>query len=113
MIQYPVLLDNGTLVRDAYEMEDYLCSCGFSISQARDIANTDYNAVEEMAFEIASKEDSEYELICDGYHQNVCGLYDELDAIISRLKSGKSGKGYTKIDIAYAIKNAMNCYDPR
>ena len=110
MIQYPVLLDTGEIIRDAFEMEECLICKGFPITLARDIANTNYEMVEDMANEIASNEDKEFELIADNYKQYLDGLRSEVEALAERLKSGKKGKGYTKDDIARSLIYACNMY---
>ncbi len=115
MVQYPLLLENGNIIRDEFEMREFLCSCGFSASQAEDMSKFSDNCAAMVDLvdntKIAMDAKLEAELTCDAYSSHLYGLISEVEAAVDRLESGKSGKGYTKIDVVGILKNAIRTYE--
>lgn len=102
---YPIILNDGTSFHADYEVEAWLENQGFHFY--------DMVMVLENHLDIKHLEDCvfEKELIADGYKNNLDGLISEVEALADKLYSGRSGKGYTKSDIAYALKQACNTYE--
>ena len=107
-------LNDGSCLSGNYDLEKYLTSLGFNIDEL-------YMAVTEIVGEstyedvLSASNDKadEYERVADGYYQDIHSLVGNMEVAIDKLESGKSGKGYTKNDIAQYLRTAINeleCY---
>lgn len=101
---YPILLNDGTSIHADYEFEQWLDTQGITPAEFESIAE------DLLAQRISSLNDAyhEQEMIADGYACRVRELVDELDEVASMLESGKSGRGYTKTDIAGRIRTLVS-----
>lgn len=107
MEEVKVLLNDGTTLSNNYDAYVYLTSTlGFTpqeletILTAEDGYNNRLKSVE-AAYD-------EYERLYDGICVDCRNMVDELEDVIKRLKSGKSGKGYTKSDLAQQIRRIIS-----
>lgn len=102
---------NGTerWIHDVCDMEQWLQDCGTSYDELSAM----YEAIGESRYqrEIAHLYEclDEKEMIADGHLQDLSTLIDEIEAVAEKLRSGKSGKGYTKADLADALDYAVRC----
>lgn len=96
-------------IHDARDMEQWLQDCGSSLDEL----DAMYDQISETRWqkEIEHLRDcvDEQEMIADGHLQDLGSLIDEVEEIANRLRSGKSGKGYTKTDLADALDYAVHC----
>lgn len=109
MALYPIILNDGTSLHADYEVESWLESNGFHFNDMIDVLENHIAIVKDVKF----LEDCAYEkeLIADEYKSHLEGLINEVEYLIDKLNSGKSGKGYTKLDIACALKQACDTYE--
>lgn len=103
------VLNDGTLISNNYDLELYLTSLGFSLGDL-------YVSVGEIQKEdcgfgydlqCARDKADEYERVADGLYGDLNSLVNQIDNAVDKLLSGKSGKGYTKNDIAAYLKSAV------
>ena len=102
-------LNDGTILSNIDDLENHLVSLGFSdleclyedILVLLGIDDRNKNLSDELFVQ---------ELAID--HMKACAdeLCDQVEAIAEKLLCGKSGKGYTKTDLGYALKNAAELY---
>lgn len=108
-----VFLSDGTTLSSGYDMVGYLNSLGV-------YHESDFRALFYMLREIVGEDDAlsaardkadEYEMVADGYCQNLCGLCQEVTSIAEKLVSGKRGANYTKEYLGNALLNAVRTYE--
>ncbi len=96
-------------LHDARDMEQWLQDCGSSLDEL----DAMYDKIAESRYqrEIAHLREcvDEQEMAADGHLQDLNMLIDEVEEIAGRLRSGRSGKGYTKTDLADALDYAVRC----
>lgn len=106
---YPIIINDGTSFHAPYEVEKWLEDVGFNIEELAKVLD-EYIYAKSDIDSMCAKAD-EYEMVADGYCQHLKGLISEVDALVNKLRSGRSGKGYTKLDIADALERACDDYD--
>lgn len=107
MEEVKVLLNDGTTLSNNYDAYVYLTSTlGFTSHELEVILASE----DEYSSELKSTEAAyrEYERLYDGICVDCRNMVDELEDVVDRLKSGKSGKGYTKSDLAQQIKRIIS-----
>lgn len=107
MEEVKVLLNDGTVLSNNYDAYRYLTdTLGFTPHDLEVVLTSE----DGYSNQLKSVTDAyhEYELLYDGVIVDCRNLVDELECVIERLKSGKSGKGYTKLDIAQQIKRIVS-----
>lgn len=108
-----IFLSDGTVLHGGYDAVGFLNSIGISYE-------SDFRALFYMLREIVGEDDElslardkadEYEMVADGYCQNLVGLCDEVRAVAEKLISGKRGANYTKEYLGNALLNAVRTYE--
>lgn len=105
---FHVTLSDGTPLNYPEEVLSFLHGSGLSDNDLKYVFSV-------MFPDIAGAYDKAdyYERLADGYFVSCGHLMDELECVVDRLKSGRSGKGYTKLDIALMLQKIMDTCDPR
>ena len=104
-----VFLNNGEVLSNSYFAHKYLVDeLGFTDDELKAIVGdaTDY----EDELKATQEAYREYEVLYDGVLTDMRSMVDELEVIVEKLKSGKSGRGYTKLDLANSIEYVMKCF---
>lgn len=102
-----VFLNNGEVLSNSYFAHKYLTEeLGFTDDELKAIIGeaTDYND------QLKATQDAyhEYERLYDGVCVDMRGMVNELEEVVQKLKSGKSGRGYTKLDLARDIETTIH-----
>ncbi len=96
-------------IHDLSDMERWLQDCGTSYDELsamyEEIGESLYQREITHLYECID----EKEMIADGHLQDLNMLIEEVEAVAEKLRSGRSGKGYTKTDLADALDYAVRC----
>ena len=107
MEEVKVLLNDGTTLSNNYDAYVYLTSTlGFTSHELEVILTAEDGYRDRLKSTEAAY--SEYERLYDGICVDCRNLVDELDDVVERLRSGKSGRGYTKSDLAQQIRRIVS-----
>lgn len=106
---YPVFLNDGTVIHEAEDFESWLREHGFCEFDIDGLFNSRSDDVSMV--DILTQDRDEYELLADGYHNEMLSLIAEVEAVCEKLESGKKSKGYTKADLADALRYAIRCHE--
>ena len=98
-------LNDGTIISNNNDLEVYLDTLGFDLEELTVVLNG-FNEYEHLQDCVR-----EYELLADHNRLIADDLRDVVEYAIDKLESGKSGKGYTKIDIANLLSKAIDEYN--
>lgn len=103
-----VRLPDGTSLNYPEEVINYLHDIGLSDNDLKYVFSGIFPNIELL------KDDRDYwERVADGYYVACGNFIDELEVVVEKLKSGRSGRGYTKLDLALAIEHIIKTCDPR
>ena len=104
-MEHKFFLVDGTTLANEYDTEYFLTSLGFDLTEL-------YESLREILGEqdrVSQLEEirREEELCADSLRTELVGFVDEVEFAIKKLESGKSGKGYTKTDIADYLRRMI------
>ena len=107
MEEVKVLLNDGTTLSNNYDAYVYLTSTlGFTSHELETILTAEDGYANQLKSTEAAYR--EYERLYSGICVDCRNLVDELEDVVERLKSGKSGRGYTKSDLSQQIKRIVS-----
>ena len=106
---YPVFLNDGTIIHEAEDLGSWLQKQGLSDAEVDGLFNSRSEDVMEAS--ILEQDRDEYERLADGYHEELQSLISDVEAVCEKLESGKKSKGYTKADLADALRYAIRCHE--
>lgn len=109
MSVYPIFLNDGTIIHEAEDLGAWLQEQGLSDAEVDGLFNGRSDDVLEA--NVLKQDRDEYERLADGYHEELQSLIAEVEAVCEKLESGKKSKGYTKIDLADALRYAIQCHE--
>ena len=109
---YPILMNDGNALHYAQEATKWVESQGINPKELLYALDDDPNVGGfQSQIKILNDVADEHEMCADGNLQNLQALIQEMESLADRLESGKKGTGYTKSDIAAAIRTACkNAY---
>ena len=101
-------LNDGTIISNNDDLEAHLGALGFDMFEL-------YTSLVDILGETdiftgASDKADEYEMVAEHNRIIADDLRDAVELAADRLESGKSGKGYTKPDIARLLRTALDEY---
>lgn len=102
MIVYPIVVNDGTYLHDAKEVERYL-------EETIGIPVRDIEFVSDGYDSLLASRD-EQEMIADDYHTRMVTLCEEMEDVAEKLESGKRGSHYTKEYLAGVIRRSIKIW---